>query len=735
MSEIKDFLKPFTFHGVELTVRNDEAIGQCPFCGREKKFSVNKTTGQWRCFVCAEKGNVYSFLQLLWEKGVNDDHLDGLREERGLVRTQTLVQAGVRLSPVTGEYIVPGYNVQGKLSGLYVYRKTGEKYRFQPTAEVGHHLFQMEAPEDTKDRDVVYLCEKPWDAMVLWEMLGSLKLVDGKLIPTSNRDLSLLGHSFVVSTHSCNVFQSQWAERFAGKRVCILFDNDHPMTHPRTNEPIPPAAFEGVKRVTQMLAAYEQAPKEIHYLQWGVKGYDPKQKSGLDVRDLFMQGGDNVRARIPVLTSLFQKIKPIPTSTLPGRTEVAAKSGGTELQLIPCHTWKKLINGWRKALHWTPGLDRALSVMLASITSTKAVGDQLWIKIIGPPASGKSTLCEALSTSRNHVVAQSTIRGFHSGYKSDKSGTEDNSLIASLMNKTLITKDGDTLLTAPNLAQILAEARDIYDRTSRTHYRHGLSRNYEGLNMTWLLCGTASLRQLDDSELGQRFIDCVIMEGIDLDLERSIARRKAYTANRNIKLESDGKVESRTDPDMTHVMQLTGGYVEYLRANANELLNKVQFPDELLDQCVDLGIFVAYMRARPSSRQKEKAEREFGTRLTSQFVSLANCLAVVLNTEVVNEDVMNRVRQIALDTARGRTMELARHLHQAGTKGLETKPLSIMTGETEQNERELLRFLRKIGAVDYFSTKITSGLNSNPRWRLSDRMQELYQQIVEGEQE
>src|SRR5690606_35550052 len=141
---------------------------------------------------------------------------------------------------------------------------------------------------------------------------------------------------------------------------------------------------------------------------------------------------------------------------------------------------------------------------------------------------------EAISVNQDYVVAKSTIRGFHSGFKTDGNGEEDNSLIDQIRDKTLVTKDGDTLLQSPNLGQILSEARDLYDSTSRTHYRNKMSRDYAGVRMTWLLCGTSSLREIDQSELGERFLDCVLMDDIDDELEDAILWRVANRVDRNM---------------------------------------------------------------------------------------------------------------------------------------------------------------------------------------------------------
>jgi hypothetical protein len=188
--------------------------------------------------------------------------------------------------------------------------------------------------------------------------------------------------------------------------------------------------------------------------------------------------------------------------------------------------------------------------MLASVASTKSIGDQLWIKVIGPPSTAKSSLCEALSINKQYIVPISTIRGFHSGYKSPGS-SKDNSLIPLIANKTLVTKDGDTMLQAPNKAQIFSEARDLYDRVSRAHYRTGDQKTYEGIPLTWILCGTNALREIDRSELGARFLDCIIMEPSWLltdegrEIEDDILWRAANRAAEHVTIESDGELQSQ----------------------------------------------------------------------------------------------------------------------------------------------------------------------------------------------
>lgn len=439
-------------------------------------------------------------------------------------------------------------------------------------------------------------------------------------------------------------------------------------------------------------------------------------------------------ARIEPLERLLTLLRPIPPEWLDGAVGGSRKGSpeGGVMQCLPCSSYRRLVQSWQKALKWTAGLDHALATMLASVTSTKVIGDQIWVKIIGPAACGKSTLCEALSVNREYVLAKSTIRGFHSGYRLDKGGdSQDHSLVSKLYDKTFVTKDGDTLLQAPNLAQILSEGRDIYDGTSRPDYRNEMGHDYEGLRMTWILCGTSSLRAIDSSELGERFLDCVIMDRIDNELEDEILWRVVNRAAENLGTETDGEIETHYDVELAKAMALTGGYVGYLRENAGELLARIGYSDEVKHRCARLGKFTAYMRARPSVHQEENAEREFAPRLASQLTRLAGCLTVVLNCEEVGSHVMKRVTRVAMDTSRGMTLAIASHLYVAGINGLPSASLAQYTAQTEAKVRELLRFMKQIDIVESFYEKKKEGQRSAKlRWRLTEHMAELYTDVV-----
>lgn len=718
-------LRPLIFHGIDLQWKDGDrqATADCPWCGKEGKFSAAVETGLWKCWVCSEEGNPLTFVRKVWERSTcpGPDAVE-LAGNRGLLEAKTLEAWGLRVSFITGHWLLPAYGADGKLLQVYQYLPIAGKRKLLPTPELGSGYFR---PEDWKDRPEVFICET-WNALVLWELLQGVKLVDGQFSPTGNPALTVGSRCNLIGVPGAMSFSERWASLCAGKIVTLGFDSDHPRE--AGGKRVDGAGWAGMRRAARILAAAPEPPEEIRIVRWGPEGYDPQLKSGYDIRDLLTQG-DELEVRTESLGTLYELVEPIPEDWVQGRTKAAQANGGTELECLRCKDWPTLQTAWRKAMKWTEGLDRALANMLAAVLSTGSVGSQLWMKIIGPPSCGKSTLCEAISVNRKHVKALSTIRGFHSGFK-DGDGSENKSLILKIKGKTLVVKDADSLLTAPNKDQILGEARDLYDKTARSDYRNAMGMDHSGINMTLLLCGTAALRILDASELGARFLDCVIMEKIDDELEDEIAWRAANKAVRNTAMRSNCQADTQVDRDMLQAMQLTGGFIDHIQTNAEELLARVE-PDEVhLRKIVSMAKFVAYMRARPSTKQDENVERELCPRLVEQHVRLAMCLAAVLGRPVDGE-VMRRVRQTALDTARGRTLDLVRILADKGTLGAPLRELAERTQQSDVKESQMLNFLRRIGAVESFHCKQV--VPARKHWRLTSKMAKLYKDVADAQ--
>lgn len=722
-------LKPYLAHGLDLD-NNDgkQAITECPFCGKENKFSVNMTTGVWRCFVCGEGnekggGNAHTFIRLLWDQALSytkREDYEELATERRFLFWQTLKEWGVCKSPITDLWMIPGFNWEGKLTQLYRYTRVttpkGAKMLLLPTPELGHALHGVNLYDASKPR--VDFTEGPWDGMSLWEILAQTKETEDGLVPTSSVDNSLLSQTNVLAVPGCQTFLEPWCNLIGEKQVGLLFDNDHPGKHPKTGNMVLSAGYTGMRHAVRVMALAEEQPEQVNYLNWGDGGFNPNLPNGYDLRDMLSES-KSLRGRIERLPTIFERVEPIPADWISDKA--TAKAGTIAIDILPCDSWSVLKKVWPLAMEWTEGLDRALAAMLATIISTKPVGDQLWIKVVGPPSCGKTTLCEALNLNRQYVIPNSKFTGFHSGFKAgDK---KDFSLVDLMRDKTLTTKDGDTLMSSPAATKILGEARDVYDGSSESIYLNGVANSYKGMRSTWILCGTEALTEIDSSELGERFLDCVVMEGIDAVVEKKVTQLVSRRTARNMLIEGGKNSDNQFEPNLLTAMQLTAGYVSYLRENAQELFAGIESLEPQLDRCSVFGQFVAFMRARPSRKQSEKAGREFAGRLSSQLTRFAISTAAVLNRKTLDREVMRRTERMALDTARGRTLEICKLFYKEQKKGMDVRTIALHTNYPEKEERELVRFLRRIGAVEEAKTTGT------PRWRLTKVVQTLFKEV------
>jgi hypothetical protein len=286
-------LKAFIYHGVDFRTTDGPQPGaECPFCGK-LKFSVSAETGKWDCKVCQANGNPLSFLRQLHSASSSQPPLTSvpyrqLAEDRKLLSINTIVCWGICQSLITGEWLVPGYGADGQLDQLYKYVPCEGGRRCLPTPGVWEEgkAHALHRPMDFDPaRPELWICEGPWDGMALDEVLRLARAgeVDGELELTGNEGASLSGRISVVAVPGAGVFRQEWCRLATGKRVVLLYDNDHPREV--NGRMVDGAGILGMRRVAAMLFAAREPPSEICWLAWGERGFDQDLKSGYDVRD------------------------------------------------------------------------------------------------------------------------------------------------------------------------------------------------------------------------------------------------------------------------------------------------------------------------------------------------------------------------------------------------------------------------------------------------------------------
>lgn len=718
---------------------SEQAVTSCPFCEADDKFYINKEKGLYDCKVCGVTGNPITFVRELYEHSkerTDDNAYYALAKERGYLKSDTVRKWGLVQSSISGLWLYPGYfghHHLDKIKNVYIWKEYKGKKRLFSSAGLKQCLFNIQNFDENKS--TIYLTEGCWDGMALYEMLSLSKWNnEGTLDYTGNSNSSLLADANVLSVPSVNTFDESWARFFSGKKVIILPHNDHPKKNNRINGKVgQPLGQQMIRRIVGMLMQLDKPPTEVNYMSWSdlTDTYDETLKDGYDIRDMLREGKTH-EERIPILLRMFSRVRPIHPRWIDESSD-QYKAGKLTLDTIACDDYKTLVDAWRKALVWHKGMEKTLCVMLSCVASTMMEEDQLWARIIAPPSSGKTVLCDALCINRKYVSPQSHIRGFYSGMRPrDEDGKptkSDYGLIAEIMDKTFVTKDGDTLLRSVNHDQIMAEARDLYDGMSKTHFKNDMGREYKNIRTTWILCGTESLRYLDTSELGERFITVILLDNVTNTLELSMARQSLRSLFKNIRFknERNGKSPEEIEANeavqkeeaITNEMQIakrmTGGYVSYLRSEkVQKQLREVadSMTIEQDEEIIQHAYFVSFMRARPSKKQEEKANKELCTRLSRQFGKLAICLAVVMNKKQVDKEVMNIVKSCALDTAAGTVLDIARMIYDY--KRLPEKPIDglsfdFMKGRLKQKDdrmHELLRYMRRIRVVQIEPVKI-----------------------------
>jgi hypothetical protein len=736
----------------------------CPFCDKPK-FYIDTNTSRSDCKVCNWQdqykddkndpitGNHYGFIKYLWRISyTNTKPIDyqELSTDRRL-SVESLRRWGICKSVITGDWLVPGYGVKHPPNIVQLYRRTRQKNKpdgtpryelwitpgFTEGESHGIHLPRIvngssAITTELQEAETIYICEGVWDAVALDSVLGSNT---GSSFERNKPN----GNYVVIGVPGCGIFNKGWVRYIANKHVVFLYDNDHPKVNEKTKTTYQPS-LSGTKRAVGIMASQNDSsshPLSVSWLDWNLdgKGYDPDIPDKYDVRDWIKDGKD--------IGKLLSYVRPVPGEwLLSSNTPVGSSSSSSNnsssgsnvgvgrIRPIECNSWNELTDSFKLAAKWTPELHGALAVSLACVSSVRGVGEPLWVRLVSPPSTYKSQLCKALGTNDRYTILNDGMNGFFSGM--DLGDGKDHSLVARWFDKCLITKEGATLVTHPRAEEIIGQARAIYDGEIEKVYNNSIKRSYSGWRGTWLLAGTPRIKYFDDTELGPRFIDYIIVKGISDRLEDDIVM-KAMQEQAGSGVVT-GSAESVDNPDYLRARQLTGGYINYLRLGVDT--NSLTLPGVPYDVLVKLGTlakFIERMRGRPSrnSSLESFAEKSLPARVSKQLVKLIRFLALVMQRPI-DRQVVAITYKVALDTSDGWAMDLVRVLLDAssdGDEGLEPKTLASRCGKNLRDMESLLMYLPRIGVMEqYVPTHLPFPVRT-ARFRLTSAFKTLYNQV------
>lgn len=406
---------------------------------------------------------------------------------------------------------------------------------------------------------------------------------------------------------------------------------------------------------------------------------------------------------------------------------------GNQDKTQECDDYEGMIRQWKSCMRWRDEMEQVLLVMLAVIISTEQKGDQLFLMLLANAGSGKTRFCDALLTSQ-HCHALEHLTGFHSGWKGDDG--EDYSLIARVDRKTMITPEGDVLISSPSFAQVMSQQRRIFDGKSGASYKNQKEdKNYEGLRTPWIIAGTHTLMDSDQSRLGDRFLK-IHMSSPGLDEKRMIQERVAVSAFESVMEVSNAQDKELNEGKMAKAYQMTGGFVNFLRDNSQTRIRALMSinVEEVQELCVQYGEFAADFRARPNLDENKESNdtKEEPNRLTSQFLRLMICCAAVRGEDTISDFVHNTVRKVVIDTSKGRTFEMATEIFRAGE--LSMRQLYVVINLPEARIRKFIRFLIAIDVVRKVDVKMRTNRGTSRKrasvYRLTTRVKKLMRMVL-----
>jgi len=587
---------PFEFHtGMYFEEFTDtkgrlQSRGACPFCHKMDHFFFGPDNGWgWGCKSCQAKGNVYTFIQMLYDKVCNVDEiaLTILSQERG-ISLEALSRNGFRYNPRNGTYVIPTFNKEDKMNHLY---KVDASMK---DGKVKRHIYNCPGLDPTLMgwhnhlKDKVFLVEGLWDKPAMEDIVGPA------------RDFSVMG--FPGSG-----FRPGWCNAFAGKHLYLITDNDK-------------AGKDHREFILKKIESAPQKPLSIHVMEW-VEGVF---KEGYDVNDLSV---DKKSHAFDFIMDNMQSIDSVKTST-PSKSEI-----------IPdptCESFEDLCDACKEIYYFTDDMRHLLHLLITSLYSLKVEGEQLWIRVIGPPGSSKTTIAKIAGAS-DLAVMRSTFTGILSGWKDDD--PNDASLIPMITGKALIVKDGDALLQLPNVKQILSQLRDFYDKFISATYLNRVSYEYENIRSAFIFCGTHALRNMDNAALGERFLD--------YELRVTNNDRAEITAAAIKTQEEEAEFGVSKEPSIAAKAK---NFIDNILLN-QEGTAKLHKDDR--DAITVFGNIIAYMRAKVERNRNGELlyppSPEVPSRISKQIVKLYQCAPLILGKKEPDTSTYNLARHITGD--------------------------------------------------------------------------------------
>ena len=315
-------------------------------------------------------------------------------------------------------------------------------------------------------------------------------------------------------------------------------------------------------------------------------------------------------------------------------------------------------------------------------------------------------------------MAVENMTGILSGWKSGHGGA-DHSLLHRGNRKCWITPEADTMVKAANYISEMGKVRRAFDgKTTASYKTLEEDREYNELRLTWIKAGTPAMLTRDLAGLGDRFLKIRIANPT-FAASRKIVSHVARSAWEDVADESEG--EQQMNPLYVDAYERTAGYLNYLIENMDTLIKDVAANAHYLAEIERLAYRGAYCRSRRDADEEVEPVVEQPTRVATQLVRDARCIAVILNRKELDDEVYRIIEKLANDSSMGVTMDVADVIYDRGPSSL--KALEIYSGRAKEATKNAVSWLTTIGVLELAGPAKNKGRRSTgaaATWQLSE---------------
>jgi predicted transcriptional regulator len=609
MEKTFDWIRFYSHYGIDFVKKSGTNPGcECFHCGEEKLF-IEPQTGVYVCKLCGHSGNNITFIRQLHDKhkyvkGMPVNLIKKLAKAKN-IPASTLVRFGV--VEFDNKVWLPVYNRKDKLIGLRNYNFNENKI-FNPPGFCEPNFWSVLDPSYP-----YYIFEADFDALAFLRM----------------RDIAQQQIN-VVALPGINL-KNDWVKYFKGKKTIWAFDYDS-LKGKEPNQFYP--GEQGVEKIHEKM---DGCTANFKWVDWDQGEFTRP----FDIRDLstsiIAQGGDKVGQA----EAFFERLSPLVQNFSSSPEESDEEE---VLPAIPITNFEDLVKEFDKHIHVTPTFEKCLCCACAAVISAKTADmNALWMFLVGPASSGKTTILNAFGSCRTQTIHRSSLTktALISGKISEEGS--DPSILPKLKNRSLIIKDLTMLLTSNASAQeeVFGTLRDAYDQDLVVSYGNGAIRDYKDLNFSWLAGVTDIIHGFGKADVGERFLKIDI---VDPDLDE-FAMIEGAIKNQSTKRSAD------------HFKAATKGFIDYLWKNES-LSNPDNLPkiDDKQGRLITYVALVISCLRTKVKRSKDgtldfRERKEFGIRVGMQLSKLAKFLCVVHQKDRLSDDELrDYILKVALDT-------------------------------------------------------------------------------------